>query len=99
MKEFADLSAAAEISSVHCHGHTGPSQAIRQKVKGPERASTARILDLSLAKTRTSRNALPSTTGLFDQLRVVRRLALWTGYDPTHQLRCFGRTVVVDGQR
>ena len=62
MKEFADLSAAAEISSVHRHGYTGPSQASRQKVKGPERTCTARILDLSLAKTRARRNALLSTT-------------------------------------
>ena len=30
MKEFADLSAAAEISSVHCHGDTDPSKASRQ---------------------------------------------------------------------
>ena len=54
MKEFADLSAAAEISSVHCRGDTDPSQASRQNVKGPERACTARILDLSLAKTRAA---------------------------------------------
>jgi hypothetical protein len=33
MKEFADLSAAAEISSVHCHG-TGPSQAEQAEGEG-----------------------------------------------------------------